>query len=110
MADLDDDEEFIRFEVKEIKDGITLVQFELERELEPNDLKKVEPPDPVKNKFSTSTVILVGRGPIWLYGFLVHYYHPVRAIAVFDPRLNGAVVVESHVKALEVGNLIKMEG
>jgi len=109
MADLNDDE-FIKFEVKEIKDGITLVQFELRRELEPSDLKKILPPDSVKNKFSTNTVILAGRGPIWLYGFFVHYYHPVRAISVFDPRLNGAVVVESHVNDVDVGSLIKIEG
>lgn len=45
-------------------------------------------------------VVLSGRAPIWLYGlygYLIHYYHPSRAIAVFDPRLDGAVIVESHI-------------
>jgi len=109
MADLSEGD-VISFEVKKIKNEITIVQFELKRELEPSDLKNIRPPDPVKNGFSINTVVLSGKGPIWLYGFLVHYYHPVRAIAVFDPRFNGAVIVESHVKDVEIGSLIKMKG
>jgi CRISPR-associated protein Csx3 len=103
------DEKFIDFEVKNIKEDLTLIHFELKRELEPQDLKNINPPDPVENKFSKNTLILSGRGPIWLYGFLIHFYHPVKAIAIFDPRLNGAVVIESHTKEIEVGSLIKIE-
>jgi CRISPR-associated protein Csx3 len=39
----------------------------------------------------------------------VHFYHPVKAIAIFDPRLEAAVIVESHMKEIEVGDLIKIE-
>lgn len=41
-------------------------------------------------------VILSGRGPIWLYGYLLHQCHPHPWVAVYDPRLAGAVVVECH--------------
>jgi len=51
-------------------------------------------------------VVIGGRMPIWAYGALVHYYHPSRAVALFDPRLGGAVVVESHVEEYRVGQVI----
>jgi len=101
-------DEVITFSVKN-KGNFTLVEFELKRELEPKDLANIKPPDPIRNGFSSNVVILSGRGPIWLYGYLIHFYHPTRAIAVFDPRLMGAVVVESHFKEFKAGDLIKME-
>ena len=103
------DEEFITFEVKRVKENIILIHFSLKRELEPADLKNLRPPDPVKNKFSNNLVILSGRGPIWLYGFLIHFYHPVKAVAVFDPRLDGAVVVESHSSDFKIGSIVKLD-
>ena len=103
------DEEFITFEVKRVKENMILIHFSLKRELEPADLKNLRPPDPVKNKFSNNLVILSGRGPIWLYGFLIHFYHPVKAVAVFDPRLDGAVVVESHSTDFKIGSIVKLE-
>jgi len=102
-------EEFISFELQEIKKGITLIYFTLKRDIEPKDLKDINPPDPVKNRFSQNLVILSGRGPIWLYGFLIHFYHPVRAIAVFDPRLDSAVIIESHTIEFRVGDITKVE-
>ena len=103
-------QEFIAFEVRKVEEGVVLVHFELKRELNPEDLKRIKPPDPVKNKLSKNLLILSGRGPIWLYGFLIHFYHPVKAVAVFDPRLDGAVVVESHSNEFEMGSIIKLEG
>ncbi len=91
------------------KDYFTLIEFELKRELEPEDLKKINPPDPIKGGFSSDLIILSGRGPIWLYGYLIHFYHPTKAIAIFDPRLEGAVVVESHSKEFKVGDTIKIK-
>jgi len=102
-------DEFITFEIREIKNGVKLIYFELKRELEPEDLKNINPPDPVKNKFSKDIVVLSGRGPIWLYGFLIHFFHPVKALAIFDPRIDSAVVIESHSKELKIGDLIKLE-
>ena len=43
---------------------------------------------------------------LWIFSSL---YHPVKAIAIFDPRLEAGVVVESHTKEIEVGDLIKIE-
>jgi len=70
-----------------------LVEFQIKGILDPVELKRLNPPEvPAKHG-----IILSGRGPVWLYGFLVHYYHPSCFVAVYDPRL-GAVVVESHVR------------
>lgn len=98
----------ISFKVKRSRD-YTLIEFELIREITPEDLSNIEPPDPVKEGFSSSVVILSGRGPVWLYGYLIHFYHPTKAIAVFDPRLDAGVVVETHVLGIKVGDLIKKE-
>jgi len=54
---------------------------------------------------SRKGLIISGRGPIWLYGFLIHYYHSTPFIAVYDPRL-GAVVIETHVPSIKVGDVL----
>jgi CRISPR-associated protein Csx3 len=101
--------DFIEFEIKKLSNEVIMIHFILKRELEPEDLKKISPPDPIKNNFSDKTIILSGRGPIWLYGFLIHYYHPVKAISIFDPRYNAAIIIESHFKKYKIGDIIKTD-
>lgn len=55
--------EVITFSIKN-KNNLTLIEFK--RELEPEDLPKIKPPDPVKSGFSSNVIILSGRRPIWL--------------------------------------------
>jgi len=93
----------MNFKVVE-KENYTIVHFELESNITPEILKKLEPP----KVNSTKGVILSGRGPIWLYCFLVHHYHPTKFIATFDPRI-GAVIVESHSQEYKVGEVIKVD-
>ncbi len=102
-------DDFIEFEIKKVSNEVVMIHFILKRELEPEDLKKISPPDPLKNNFSDKTIILSGRGPIWLYGFLIHYYHPVKAISIFDPRYNAAIIIESHFKKYKIGDIIKTD-
>jgi CRISPR-associated protein Csx3 len=99
--------DFINFEIKQ-NNNLCIINFELSRDLRPEDLKHILPPDPVKNKFSAKGVVLSGRGPIWLYGYLIHFYHPTKFVAVYDPRLDAAVVVESHTEEVKVGDLISI--
>ncbi|MEM3404137.1 MAG: CRISPR-associated ring nuclease Crn3/Csx3 [Nitrososphaeria archaeon] len=91
------------FSVEE-KENFTVVSFTFDEFLSPDFLKKLVPP---KVDFRKG-VILSGRGPIWFYGYLIHFYHPSKFIAAYDPRLGGAVVVESHCDEHEVGDLIKV--
>ena len=93
----------VRFFTREL-DEYTLVYFELDV-IKPEALKSLKPP----KVDSTKGVVLSGRGPIWLYCYLVHHYHPTRFIAVYDPRI-GAVVVESHWPGYSIGDIIKIHG
>ncbi len=90
------------------QEGFAFVSFQFEGSLEPADLKTLSPPDPIKEGFAQKGVILSGRGPVWLYGFLIHFYHPTRFVAVHDPRLAGAVVVESHHSHWSPGDIIPL--
>ncbi|MCR4420902.1 MAG: CRISPR-associated ring nuclease Crn3/Csx3 [Exilispira sp.] len=100
--------EVLRYNVKQ-NENKALIEFELTRNLEPEDLKSIKLPDPVKEGFSNKLVILSGRGPIWLYAFMVHHFHPCKAIAIYDPRLDGAIVVESHNKEFSIGEVVRYE-
>lgn len=92
----------IKFDVKE-SDEYTIVSFEIEGVLSPEDLAALTPP-----KINGSKgVILSGRGPIWLYCFLTHFYHPTKFIATYDPRLGGAVIVETHSVEHAIGSVLK---
>ena len=93
-----------KFSVKE-HDAFILVEFELDPPvITPEELKGITPPAvPVGNG-----VIISGRGPIWLYGAVIHHFHPASWVAVFDPRLGGGVVVESHIPEVQVGDVIRL--
>lgn len=85
------------------KEAYTLVEFALDGPITPDLLPGIKPPDVNPQK----GVVVSGRGPIWLYGYLLHHYHPCAWVAVFDPRL-GAVVVQSHTPTMKEGSVIKV--
>lgn len=73
-------------------------------------LKTIDPPNCVTEGFADKGVILqCGEKsmPIWLWCYLVHFYHPAKFVAVNHPRSSAAVVVEDHSGLYEVGDLIK---
>lgn len=92
----------IKFGVKE-EDKYSIVSFEIEGVISPEDLIAIAPPKVEGSK----GVILSGRGPIWLYCFLTHFYHPTKFIATYDPRLEGGVIIETHAKGYHVGMVLK---
>lgn len=63
--------------------------------LEPASLAEVQLPDALLPQRHQG-VVFSGRGPLWLYGHLVHLAHAFAWVAVYDPRLSGAVVVMRH--------------
>ena len=81
-----------------------ILKFEIPEEvMEPSELAHIKIPELDHSK----GVIISGRGPIWLYAFLTHCLHPHPWLAIYDPRLNGAVVIERHSKkAPKVGNIL----
>ncbi|NEP16113.1 MAG: CRISPR-associated protein Csx3 [Leptolyngbya sp. SIO4C1] len=61
-------------------------------------------------------IVIEGKAPIWLYGYLVHACHTAAWVACFDPRLGndsprsgGAVVVETHSPQVEIGQILVVE-
>lgn len=70
--------------------------------ISPADLANLNPPAVDGRK----GVVISGRGPVWLYGVLVHHYHPTAWVATHDPRLGGAVVVQTHCPGIAVGQVI----
>lgn len=74
---------------------------------QPQDLKELTKGLPPSG--GDKGVILGGRAPIWVYGYLIHYYHPRPFVASYDPRLNGAVVVASHIVDIKEGEVIKVK-
>ena len=93
----------IEFKIIE-KDEYTLLHFDLKDSITPEILLYLSPP----KVNATKGVVLSGRGPIWLYCYLAHYYHPTKFIATYDPRLGGAVIVESYNPNYKIGNILKL--
>jgi len=88
-------------------DGLVfqVVEIVLDGVVTPDDLAQLRLPTGINPR---QGVVLTGRAPIWLYGWLVHECHFTRWVACYDPRL-GAVVVSSHSPEVQVGQVINWE-
>lgn len=53
-------------------------------------------------------IVLEGKGPIWLYGCLVHECHAAAWVGCYDPRL-GAIVISTHSPDVNVGQVFKLD-
>ncbi len=100
----------MEFNVREFESGIytgKVLEFELQGPISPEDLADVEKKLPKVS--GTGVLVISGRGPIWFYGVILHrYMHTCPAVAVYDPKVGGAVVVVSHVKSIAVGTVIPL--
>ncbi|MGB9928064.1 MAG: CRISPR-associated ring nuclease Crn3/Csx3 [Methanosarcina sp.] len=63
----------LNFNIEE-KEEYTFISFKIPDILTPEDLSSLFPP----SVNGAKGVILSGRGPIWLYCFLTHFYHPTK--------------------------------
>ena len=91
------------------RESYEFLEFKLEGPIEPNDLQYIAPRI-LQERKGRPVLILSGRGPIWLYGALIHEtVHVVKVLAVWDPKLSAAVVIASHAKGWKVGDLIYPE-
>jgi len=81
----------------------TLVEFAIPGGvISPEELPEVEPPGVTASK----GVVLSGRGPVYLFAFLAHQYHPTAWIGTFAPAEGGAVVFETHSLKVRVGQVV----
>lgn len=97
----------IEFKI-ERKENLTVLEFELSSGvITPEELKTINF-DPVKEGITGSLVVISGRGPIWLYTTLSHILHPCKGVAIFDPRIGGGIVTQSHSPEFTVGDIIPL--
>ncbi|GMV89376.1 MAG: hypothetical protein AMXMBFR81_23070 [Chthonomonas sp.] len=54
-------------------------------------------------------VVLSGRIPLWGAAMLCHHFHPTCWVGTYDPRLGGAVVVQSHTPGVRVGQVLPFD-
>jgi len=80
--------------------------------IEPSDLRLLTLPE---DMIWSQGIVLEGRAPIWLYGYLIHACHPAVWVACFDPRLGdstpdsgGAVIVATHSSQVSVGDVLNL--
>lgn len=92
------------FAIIDAGDEYVVLEFKLREALRPDDLHKINPPSIPHGKI----LLITGRGPIWFYGYLLHHYvHLARAVAFYDPKIPGYVVVASHTPDLKPGDVIQ---
>lgn len=57
---------------------------------------------------ATKGVVISHRGAIWVHSAIAHHFHIAAWVGHYDPRLNGAVVVQSHKRGFAVGDVIEI--
>lgn len=80
----------ILLEIKVEKDGGVLSYSDL-------SLLRKKVSEVVESSGYDALYIISGRLPVWAYTFLAHLLHPVKGIAVYEPRSNMAIIVSRHV-------------
>ncbi len=71
----------------------------------PADIKGLKLPPGID---FTKGVVIEGKSPIWLYGYLVHECHPAAWVGCYDTRL-GAVVVATHTHDVAISQIFKLD-
>ena len=88
------------------KNGIVVLEFKLPEPITPVIAVQLVDKAP---DVSGDILVLSGRGPIWFYAMLIHkYVHVVKAIAIYDSKLGGAIVVATHTPDIKEGEIIKV--
>lgn len=73
--------------------------------ISPPDIKGIKLPEGIP---FNQGIVIQGKGPIWLYSYLVHECHPAAWVGCYDPRL-GVVVVATHTHDVSVGEVFPVE-
>ncbi|MBD1821813.1 CRISPR-associated protein Csx3 [Cyanobacteria bacterium FACHB-DQ100] len=73
--------------------------------INPQDMKALKLP---KTMQFHQGVVIEGKAPLWLYGYLVHECHPAPWVGCYDPRL-GAIIVATHSHAVAAGQILEID-
>lgn len=91
----------IKLSVENLGDKLQSLDFTFPDVLTPADLVGLKLP----NLNTKKGIVINGRGPVWLYAYLVHECHHLPFVATNDPRL-GFVVVQSHTPGIKPGDIL----
>lgn len=94
----------ITISTRTIDNGVRVVKFVLGGPITP--VEGAESVAQVDDLSGSTLLITDGQGPVWLHAMLAHRGHASPAVACYDPRLLGAVVVATHSPAYKVGEVI----
>jgi CRISPR-associated protein Csx3 len=88
----------------------TVLHFDIGNSvMAPDDLRDIDLPGELMGRRDRG-LIISGRGPVWLYGHLLHCAHAFAWVGTYDPRLNAAVVVANHISSgPQVGSVVPVE-
>jgi CRISPR-associated protein Csx3 len=92
---------FLDYPIEVEGHSVTLIEFVIDGDLAPAELDCDFP-----SIDATKGVVLSGRGPVWLYGALIHHYHVSRWLGTYDPRLGIVVVSTHHPDSPKVGTVL----
>lgn len=97
------------YNVREFRAGIfsgLIFEFELKGSVNPDEISNIEKQLPNLNG---DTLVITGKGPAWLYCLIMRrYLCRFAIIAVYDPELQTAVIVSSHLMSFKMGDLIQL--
>jgi CRISPR-associated protein Csx3 len=74
--------------------------------ISPDDIKGLKLPSGID---FTKGVVIEGKAPIWLYGYLVHESHPAAWVGCYDTRFLGVVVVETHTHDVAISEIFTLD-
>jgi len=86
------------------KEKYTIVYFKPKETLIPETMRRITPPSVNTEK----GVVLLGRGPKWVYSYLRDYYSSAKFVGVYVPWLEGAVIVRTNTPEFQTGDVIEI--
>jgi len=99
----DDITSFVLLNIKILKNGGILT---------PEDLPALcEAVEEVAEETGYDNIYIVsGRMPMWAGAAITHTLHPAMASAMYEPRSNSAIIVQSHTPEYSIGDVIPLDG
>jgi len=97
------------YNVRKFRVGIfsgLIFEFELKGSVNPDEVSNIEKQLP---DLDGEILIITGKGPAWLYCLIMRkYLYRFAIIAVYDPDLQTAIIVNSHLRYFKLGDLIQL--
>jgi len=97
------------YNIRKFRSGIfngLIFEFELKESVNPDEVSNIEKQLP---DLDGETLIITGKGPTWLYCLIMRkYLYRFAIIAGYDPDLQTAIIVSSHLRYFKLGDLIQL--